>query len=930
MIFLSILAKTLALALGYLHPWLALGCWVGGALVDLRIVKAIDRSACVLSVLAIALALVQLQFQPWFLHVLYWTGGPGEFRYVDVDAVPLLMGICWVGGLMVDLLATGKTLDGGMRILSILAKTFGLALVWFHPWLARATWMSGVGVNVLLGIAGACWVTGVLVDLLAAGKTLGGAPGKLLEKVAWLNLAALVIGWAALNACDYAAMRWKDGIPVLASLVGGLLSLTGLSVGAHGGMVYLTTMAGPLEYATSIDHLALKVPCLFFVLSGVWLLWAETTLQSVLRKAGIIAGILLAVTVVCAGCKVLLFLGLFDFVGYESEELPFRPFMGEAAGAWLYLPFLLGAGALIGRWLAPPAVPDAPPSGLPRVLRWGVVPIMLLLAGIVCWEPLGKPKPKTGKCVISSYHAQWSRCDRPYDRDWYGADSGYNYAVLKRFFGEFYPVVEAGGGPLIAKDLEDASTLVIYDPDRRFNEEEIKLVREFVRSGGGLFLIGDHTNVFGGASHMNELCSPFGFQFRDDVLFDLDEDFHQMMYPPQEPSRFWHGLSLFKLRGPASIRPTSFWTRSIYQTYHSKGVRAIYSVNNFYPPPHDNPKMKTGTFCVSAASRHGRGRVVAWADSTIFSNFEIFYPGKYEYLLNTMEWLNHKDDSFGGIVRRITPILALAGLALFLARRREPRVWLTTAVLAVACLGAARITSLWVERQQAAFPAPLRRVQPVQPVQPGQPERPVHPVQPAQPVEWVFFGAHAKDPGHNVCGFVSNEPYDQRYEVFIQWVMRSGPYPGFYLLDKWADNGLYKHLHESDATTTALALIVRKPDDLAQLDALGKVSKRAKDPLLLMFSKTISAADAVDGIKRAGLVKDAGALARVAEAWPANEVVISDGERRLLVVAGAERFSDQAMGISEKVVPDAGQRALFNQAFGVIDRLFGRGPLGEK
>lgn len=810
-----------------------------------------------------------------------------------------------------------------MIFLSILAKTLALALGHLYPWLEAScgvprflTDLFCCGGHLHPWLAGACWVGGAVLDVRITRKAMDDASfTKVLRNVIVLNLAALVIGWAALNACDYAAMRWKDGIPVLASLVGGLLSLTGLSVGAHGGMVYLTTMAGPLEYATSIDHLALKVPCLFFVLSGVWLLWAETTLQSVLRKAGIIAGILLAVTVVCAGCKVLLFLSLFDFIGYESEELPFRPFMGEAAGVWLYLPFLLGAGALIGRMLAPPAVPVAPSSGMPGALRWGVVPIMLLLACIVCWEPLGKPKPKTGKCVISSYHAQWSRCDRPYDREWYGADSGYNYAVLKRFFGEFYPVVEAGGGPLIAKDLEGASTLVIYDPDRRFNEEEIKLVREFVRSGGGLFLIGDHTNVFGGTSHMNELCSPFGFQFRDDVLFDLDEDFHQMMYPPQEPSRFWHGLSLFKLRGPASIRPTSFWTRSIYQTYHSKGVRAIYSVNNFYPPPHDNPKMKTGTFCVSAASRHGRGRVVAWADSTIFSNFEIFYPGKYEYLLNVMEWLNHKDDSFGGIVRRITPILALAGLALFLARRREPRVWLTTAVLAVACLGAARITSLWVEQQQAAFPAPVRSAQAGQP---------------AQPVEWVFFGAHAKDPGHNLCGFVSNEPYDQRYEVFIQWVMRSGPYPGFYLLDKWADNGLYKHLHESDATTTALALIVRKPDDLAQLDALGKISTRAKDPLLLMFSKTIAAADAVDGIKRAGLVKDAGALARVAEAWPASEVVISDGERRLLVVAGAERFSDQAMGISEKVVPDAGQRALFNQAFGVIDRLFGRGPLGEK
>ncbi len=544
-------------------------------------------------------------------------------------------------------------------------------------------------------------------------------------------------------------------------------------------------------------------------------------------------------------------------------------------------------------------------SGLPRALRWGAAPFMLVLAGIVSWEPLGTPK--TGKVVISSYHAQWSRCDRPYDREWYGADSGYNYASLKRFFGVFYPVVEAGGGPLLAKDLEGASSLVIYDPDRRFSPEEIELVREFVRGGGGLFLIGDHTNVFGSTSHLNELCAPFGFQYRDDVLFDLDEDFHQMMYPPQEPSRFWHGMSLFKLRGPTSIRPTSLWTRNIYQVYHSKGVRAIYSVNNFYPPPHDNPKMKTGTFCVSAASRYGRGRVVAWADSTIFSTFEIFYPGKYEYLLNTMDWLNHQDGSFGGVARRLVTIIALAGLALFLAaRRREPRVWLATAVVAVACLGVARFASLWIEQRQAAFPKPV------------------------QPSEWVVFGAHAKDPGHNLCGFVSNEPYDQRYEVFIQWVMRSGPYPAFYLLDKGADNGLYEHLRASDATTTALALIVRKPNDLAQLDELGKISTRAKDPLLLMFSKTISATDAVEGIKRSGLVKDAGALARVAEAWPAGEVVISDGERRVLVVAGAERFSDQVMGISEKVVPDAGQRALFNQAFGVIDRLFGREPTGGK
>jgi hypothetical protein len=108
------------------------------------------------------------------------------------------------------------------------------------------------------------------------------------------------------------------------------------------------------------------------------------------------------------------------------------------------------------------------------------------------------------------------------------------------------------------------------------------------------------------------------------------------------------------------------------------------------------------------------------------------------------------------------------------------------------------------------------------------------------------------------------------------------------------------------------------------LDELGKVPSRGKDPLLLMFASSIPANEALARIQTAGLVKSADALAKIAGAWPRSEVEVQDGERRVLVVAGAERFSDQAMGISEKVTPDATQRALFGQAFDVIDRLLGR------
>lgn len=753
---------------------------------------------------------------------------------------------------------------------SLLAKTFALALAWLHPWLAAGLWLAGTMADV---------------------RSTTGGIGKRAGNVLLLQVASLLVGGAAAVVCDAAAVRWKDGIPVFATLVHWLLKLTGLSTGADGGHVYLTTMAGPLEFAASIDGMALKVPVVFLALAGVWLLWSGEPLKEGLRKLGQIAGILLVVALVRMACLILAANALFDFVSYESEELPYRPFMDEAAGVWVYLPFLLAAGVLIGRCLPPPSE-----SAVPRLPHWGFAPLLFLLALAGLWEPAGSLKE--GKLVISTWHSQWSRTDRSYDREWYGADSGYNYACLKRLFEKFHPVAEAAG-PLTSRDLDGASQLVIYDPDRRFSKEEIQLVHEFVRGGGGLLVIGDHTNVFGSASHLNELCEGFGFQFRDDVLFDLDEDFHQVMDAPAAGSGLWHGMSFFKLRGPASIRPTSPWTRSVCEVGHSKGVRAIYSVNNFYPPPHDGPQMSSGTFCVSATARHGRGRIVAWGDSTVFSNFEIFYPGKYEYLLNTMHWLDHQDGALVQVGRRLALAGFFAVLGWFLVRHREPRVWMIVLAVGVAAITAARVVSGIAERRRAEFPAPI------------------------QPSEWIEFAATPQDPGHHLRDFISNEPYSQRYEVFIQWVLRTGTFAGFHLLGSEQGNDLSDHLRSTKMAVTARALIVRKPADLPQLDELGSLPSRPDDPLLLMFASSVSAPEAVEAVRKSGLVKSPDALAKIATAWPSGEAVFDDGGRRVVIVANAERFSDQAMGISEKVVPDAGQRVLFGREFDLIDRLFG-------
>ena len=79
----------------------------------------------------------------------------------------------------------------------------------------------------------------------------------------------------------------------------------------------------------------------------------------------------------------------------------------------------------------------------------------------------------------------------------------------------------------------------------------------------------------------------------------------------------------------------------------STGLRnlpADYHASNFYPQVDkvDRAEARYGSFLQLLAQRHVRGRVVAFTDSTQFSNFCLFDPGKSELFLGMTEWLNHR------------------------------------------------------------------------------------------------------------------------------------------------------------------------------------------------------------------------------------------------------------------------------------------------
>jgi hypothetical protein len=89
--------------------------------------------------------------------------------------------------------------------------------------------------------------------------------------------------------------------------------------------------------------------------------------------------------------------------------------------------------------------------------------------------------------------------------------------------------------------------------------------------------------------------------------------------------------------------------------YGLKALPVDYSQKNFFPAVSEAPDMNYGLFLQSASVYYGKGRVLTFTDSTVFSNFWMFMPGKPELALGAVEWLNRANrvryvsGLFGGV-----------------------------------------------------------------------------------------------------------------------------------------------------------------------------------------------------------------------------------------------------------------------------------------
>ena len=237
---------------------------------------------------------------------------------------------------------------------------------------------------------------------------------------------------------------------------------------------------------------------------------------------------------------------------------------------------------------------------------------MLVALGLQ-WEPVGARK--TGRVMVVEKHSPWSPTDVPFNTEVIGGGddehgTSYNYAGAYQYLGQYFDMKRLGERDTIDDaTLAGCDVLVIKIPRFRYTPEEAGAVIRFVEGGGGLLLIGDHTNLECSSAFMNDITRAFGFTFRDDVLYSVQPSPDQEHYrAPLTPHPAIMHVPEFDFAVSCSIDPGTSQGRPVVAATGLWSMPSDYHMANYMYYAQHLPEMRFGGFIQAWSTHAGRGR----------------------------------------------------------------------------------------------------------------------------------------------------------------------------------------------------------------------------------------------------------------------------------------------------------------------------------
>ena len=530
---------------------------------------------------------------------------------------------------------------------------------------------------------------------------------------------------------------------------------------------------------------------------------------------------------------------------------------------------------------------------------WATGALVLIGAASLCVGLYMQPPGgvETGRILFDEAHGDWESTLRPMDTEWYGMPSTYNYDSLFQWLSYYYEVGRITGS-FADGSLKSADVLVLKTPSIPYTEEEIRVVAAHVRSGGGLFVIGDHTNVFGTTSVLNPILARFGAELNYDATYDLRDGSFTIYRPaPFTLDPVMQGVERFEYLTSCTMNAPL----GAYSVMRDGGIitnQADYATRDFFAPERFALSSTFGVFVQAAAIPYGRGRVVVFTDSTCFSNFSVHMDGYPAFLLGVMAYLQTGSAAFPARAAAIALCgLCLAGALVLFHRLRYPALLATLLVAGVAgwCAGSAMVAGL--HSRWYATPRPIG------------------------PIPYAYFDLADSEvsisPQPPRPGSVAER---DRFDTFFVWTQRVGLVPVPLEEDPTSDlvaGRPYVLINPTagleDRTCSGIAEYVR--EDGGTLILLGRpdTDRASLDRLLVFLDLGIEEGPG-------GTLVLGGANVAEHEISPAMTLHVSrakHGKGRVILIGDSAALADLSFG-GTFTIPSDVQRRLYDVAFQVL------------
>ncbi len=407
--------------------------------------------------------------------------------------------------------------------------------------------------------------------------------------------------------------RFGDSLRMegIASQVANLLSGKGF---LSNSTLYLADEQSVLKATLSYDKFG-GVALVGLIAGGLFLLWGTRP------KAFTCLGLLFIATLYA----MIVAIFYVAFYGGRGE----LPFLNDYMFAVLYAPLSI----VVALRLNPKAVSKPVTSKAWIVPAIAAIPAMALLCGIPSWTK------HPGRVLIDEFHSDWERTNVPFDTETYGSLSVYNYGNFYKELKNHFDT-EALFREISDKDLDTASVVILKTPTKPYSKDFCDRIERFVRRGGGLWLVGDHTDAFGMTSILNVMAARFHCEFEKNAWLEPPSKRNLWISDPFTPPFMQQSSQFLFYTGCQMKAPASFLRLAVGN--REQFDKADYSAGSFFGKLRYLPSNGGGNALMATAGTVGQGRVAMWSDSTLFSNFSLYLPGKLETGLNTVDWLRQR------------------------------------------------------------------------------------------------------------------------------------------------------------------------------------------------------------------------------------------------------------------------------------------------